>query len=384
MNKKNETIKCLMHYDVPDLSHQNRHYHLAAATKAEYIFDTFARLGFQVDILSASLSKEGAVSPKTIRLAENITLRLLRSGGRGNTLKNKLSTAVFKARYFLKCLRFIKSGDTVWVYHSLAFINVLNFLKKIKRFRLILEVEEIYGDVILSERKKEKERKLFRHADAFIFPSYLLEEQFNLLKKPFAVSHGAYRLSKVKGDLFNDGRIHVLYAGTLDKRMGSRLAIRAAEYLSDDYCMHILGGGSPDEIREVEEMSRSASKGAGCEVIYGGILRGEEYLRYVSSCNIGLCPHDPKEKFNETSFPSKILSYMTNGLSVVSIRIPNITHSDVDEFMIYYDENTPCALAEAIRRAAKAPAADAEKKIRSLDQTFTDAINRIVAIKPER
>ena len=114
MSEKNKIIKCLMHYDVPSLSQQSRHYHLAAATKADYIFETFARLGYQVEILSASLSNKDPEPAKTIRLNENTTLRLLHSGGRGSAVKNKLSTAMFKARYFFSCLRFIKSGDTVW------------------------------------------------------------------------------------------------------------------------------------------------------------------------------------------------------------------------------------------------------------------------------
>lgn len=375
---ENRTIKCLMHYDNPKLSHQKRAYHLAAATKADYVFDVFNRLGYDVLILSASRSKTVTAPAKTIRINKNTTLQLLYSFGRGNAVKNKISTLFFMIQYYIKCICSIKRDDVVWVYHSLPFISLLNLLKRIKKFTLILEVEEIYGDVINSKKTKKKESEMFQHSDAFIFPSYLLEEQFNYLNRPFAISHGTYRNSGVNGQLFQDGKIHVLYAGTLDKRMGSRLAINASLYLSNEYCIHIIGGGTDEEIKEVKTMVDQVNSKNLCRVFYDGILTDKEYLEYVSSCQIGLCPHDPKESFNETSFPSKILSYMTNGLSVVSIKINNIVSSDVNDYMTYYEENTPQALAEAIKSVSPVKRKEISEAINKLDNKFCNEVKNVL------
>ena len=89
--------------------------------------------------------------------------------------------------------------------------------------------------------------------------------------------------------------------------------------------------------------SRSKAK-----VSYDGLLSGEDYIRFTQSCDIGLSTQNPDAAFNATSFPSKILSYMANGLRVVSIRIPAIEQSAVGDKLFYYDEQTPQEIAKAI------------------------------------
>lgn len=62
---------------------------------------------------------------------------------------------------------------------------------------------------------------------------------------------------------------------------------------------------------------------------------------------------DPSAAFNSTSFPSKILVYLANGLKVVSIRIPAIEQSAVVDSLVFYDKQTPEKIAEAILSASK-------------------------------
>lgn len=79
---------------------------------------------------------------------------------------------------------------------------------------------------------------------------------------------------------------------------------------------------------------------------------------------------NPNAKFNDTSFPSKILSYMANGLRVVSIRIPAIEKSAVGKFMYYYDEQTPENIAKAIKSIDFSEEYDSRKTIGVLDKAF--------------
>lgn len=48
------------------------------------------------------------------------------------------------------------------------------------------------------------------------------------------------------------------------------------------------------------------------------------------------------------SFPSKIITYMANGLRVVSANIRSVKSSLVGEYLTYYDNNTPEDIAKAI------------------------------------
>ena len=68
----------------------------------------------------------------------------------------------------------------------------------------------------------------------------------------------------------------------------------------------------------------------------------EEYLKFIQKCQIGLCTQNIDAAFNTTSFPSKILSYMSNGLEVVGVNIAAIKNSKVGQYIQFYnvpDEN---------------------------------------------
>ena len=78
------------------------------------------------------------------------------------------------------------------VYHSLGYAGMVRLLRKLKKFRLILEVEEVYGDVSGREWDRRKEFRLFSVADAYVLPTQLLNETINPGKKPYVLLHGTY------------------------------------------------------------------------------------------------------------------------------------------------------------------------------------------------
>lgn len=104
------------------------------------------------------------------------------------------------------------------------------------------------------------------------------------------------------------------------------------------------------------------------------MLSGEEYIRFIQSCDIGLSTQNPDAAFNATSFPSKILSYLSNGLRVVSIRIPAIEGSDVGDKLFYYDEQTPKQIADAILSVDMAQAYDSRSDIVDLSNKFQNEL----------
>ena len=79
---------------------------------------------------------------------------------------------------------------------------------------------------------------------------------------------------------------------------------------------------------------------------------------------------DPSATFNATSFPSKILSYMSNGLQVVSIQIEAIKHSAIGDKIHYYTEQTPRHIAEAIVSASESVSIDNRTIIEQLNKEF--------------
>ena len=197
----------------------------------------------------------------------------------------------------------------------------------------------------------------------------------NKENKPYAVLYGTYTVSETDVTQDNSSacsqKTHCVYAGTLDPRKGgAETALNTALYLPENYHVHILGFGSEKEIQYIKDRVSKVSSNCKCSVSYDGCLSGDEYKDFISSCQIGLSTQDPDASFNATSFPSKILAYIANGLRVVTVRIPAIEKSAVAENVFFYEENTPESVAAAIKSIDLTKAYDGKDTIRTLDKKF--------------
>ena len=155
-------------------------------------------------------------------------------------------------------------------------------------------------------------------------------------------------------------------------------AVAAGEFLSENYHLHILGQGKEMDKRYLLEKIEEVSKKSKCIITYDGLKSGEEYIRFIQSCDIGLSTQNPNAAFNETSFPSKVLSYLANGLRVVSIRIKALEQSAVNDLLFYYDENSPQAIAEAIKGINLEAVYDSRKCIIELSKGFMQTIDCLI------
>jgi glycosyltransferase involved in cell wall biosynthesis len=279
---------------------------------------------------------------------------------------------------FFYLLKNTKKGEKVMVYHSLGYYGMIKLLKKLKKINLILEVEEIYADVIGNKKIRDKELEFFKLADAYVFPTELLNDLINKSGKPYVIIHGTYQVEEDRNVSFNDDKIHVVYAGTFDQRKGGVQAAASAKYLTSDYHVHILGFGTKDDTEQIKNVvSESNVEGKGT-VTFDGLLSGEEYIKFIQKCQIGLSPQNPDAVFNSTSFPSKVLSYMANGLRVVSIRIPSIEKSSVGGDIYFYEKQTPEEIAKTIISVDLKNGYDCRAKIGELDEGFKNNIKQFL------
>lgn len=269
-------------------------------------------------------------------------------GGRGK-LHKFVSIIWMRVRLFFYLLNNAHKNEHVYVYHATSYGSSILFAKFFKKFKLILEVEEIYSDVKNENRLKKYEYRYFNASDAYVYSTILLNK-INRFNKPFVVINGSYDVEKIVSEKYND-KIHVIYAGTFDIRKGGAAAVEAAKYLNENYVIHICGFGSDPDTNYLKKKIDDSNIVNDCKIIFHGLLTGDEYISVLQKCHIGLSPQDPKASFNSTSFPSKILSYLANGLSVVSVRIPAVEQSEVGRLVSYYDIQTPQEIAKAIERA---------------------------------
>lgn len=369
MNK----IYYICSYSNPDIIHEQRYYPPSGATKIDSIIDSLSRLSKHIEIISVSMIHDNSNgNSHYVKLNDYVYLKLFKSYGRKNAVIKLGDRVQLYASFLWYFITNIKKNDTVIVYHSLAYLKMIYLLKKIIGFKLILEVEEIYSDVLGKKNYRDKELGMMNIADGYIYPSYELEKICNRRKKPYVVIHGTYDAEKeiIKCKKRNKEYIHIVYAGTLDIRKGCMETIKAAALLSDKYRVSILGTDKPSNMESIIELIDEVNKKGAGQVELFGKRTGKDYIEFLQSCDIGMCTQDPDAEFTETSFPSKILSYLSNGLRVVSIDIPAVKNSDVADVIYFYNEQTPKAIAECIKSIDLNSAYNSKDKIMKLKRDF--------------
>ncbi len=342
-------IKYLSYYAQSD-NKQNRSYVPSAKNKMDYIIKVLNNNGYDVSVISASptRNRKKSYSGGLYRINDKTSLKMFFTFPWGNKIQKILSIISMNLFLFYELMK-VNKNEKILVYHSLGYMNVVNFVHRIKGFHLILEVEEIYADVIGNVKLRHKEVKFIGKADSYVFPTRLLSNEVNKADKPEVIIHGTYQVESDYNCKFNDGKIHVVYAGTFDPRKGgATAAVTAAEFLDKHYHMHIIGFGQEKEVEQIKHIIKKVSDKTKCTISFDGLKIGEEYIRFIQSCDIGLSTQNPNAAYNATSFPSKILSYMANGLRVVSIRIPVVESSAIGNDIYYYNEQTPMEIAKAI------------------------------------
>lgn len=371
-------MKYIGFFDI-NSSNRKRHIFPASRDKMMYIANIISRY-MPVEIVSASdVYEKESEKAQCVMLSDRICLRLFYSIGNKNKVIGGLSKIFTRLQLLLYLLLFTKRNEKVIVYHSLGYMQIISLAHTLKRFILILEVEEIYSDVNGSKKNRNKELWNISQADAYLFPTKLLDDLINTDKKPSIIIHGTYQVEEDRNcRLFQSVKypvekriIHCVYAGTLDPRKGGAIAAAAAaKFLPENYFVHILGFGGKRQVEDLKKIIDEIQKSSLAHVAYDGVLSGEEYIRFIQSCDIGLSTQEPSAAFNATSFPSKILSYLANGLKVVSIRIPAIESSDISDLLYYYDTQTPEQISRAIVSVDLNDHYDSRKRIQILSKKF--------------
>lgn len=340
------------YYDTPG----SRHTHFAppsGSSKMQYVARTMASCGYPVRICSLARplsAKPTFFKAEDVHDSDGVSVHFFHYWGVNHLLLRKLSTIWQMACLFFYLLFQVRKRDTIVVYHALSYASLIYALKRIVGFRLILEVEEIYQDVKqVYGFNSSIENKLLAVADAYIFPTEMLDKKVNRQGKPSVIVYGNYLVSPVLSDHLNDGKTHVVYSGTFDERKGGAFSsIRAAEFLDDTYHIHITGKGSASDIEKIRLEIAHVSQLSSCLVTYDGFIADQDFLPYIQQFNIGLCTQDPDDSLSSSCFPSKILMYMSNGLTVLSSKAPAVVNSQIAPELFFYDSQSPASIAASL------------------------------------
>lgn len=350
----------------------------AAKYKMDYIKSVLKRLGYHVTLISYYTAQvRGLNQAKTVVKDERET-RIYLPSYEFNRKLHKLSAILRLLIVTIYMVCKFKSKDTVIVYNLQEISIPTRIAKTLKGFTLILEIEELYFEEVAGSRKEKRkkiEMKLVEAADKYLVVNDIIQREYLSSAKKAIVSYGGYVCPPKMAERINDGRIHVVYAGVVDEIRGAFRIVECAGYLSEKYAVHILGFGSEDMLTLLnEEISRVNAKCAEQKIIYHGAKSGNELSVFLQSYHIGVNAQIVGERFERVSYPSKIPSYFSHGLNVVSSRVSSVMESKFSPYVTYYDSNNAEELADAIERVQICSYEQQVKVIQSLDINFTEAL----------
>ncbi|MGL5704674.1 MAG: hypothetical protein ACRDD6_05245 [Tannerellaceae bacterium] len=321
---------------------------LAAVAKMTYISKVLSELGYRVNIISLSHIEggNGFEFGTTKRLFEKVILTKCLSWGVNNRISLYFRILYTYFWLFVKLLA-VRRGEKILVYHSPWLALPIQIAKWLRGFDVLLEIEEIYADISSINSVFDKlEYYLIENSDCYLISSDLIKVKLNSQKKT-VVLYGQYDVAPNLGAPKLDSKIHLLYAGIIDsEKAGAFNAIKAAEYLDENYVLHIVGFGEVDLLLDRIE---SVKKKTQCQIQYDGIKTGEEFIKYTQEFHIGLSTQNMVGCYLNSSFPSKILSYLCLGLNVVSCDIKCVRESAIGDLVTYYSDDSDDALAIAIK-----------------------------------
>lgn len=348
-----------------------------------YLISSLKKANLSIHIISFAVTnnKHFCHFPKlTLQLDSSEKITYIDTFGGPTILIKFLSWSWKMLQIHLFLLLQVKKNDTILVYHSLSFYYPIKIVSKFRNIKLIFEVEELYNaGIYSSEKKKYKEIRYLKKGNGFILINDLIGNLCGFTNKPNIVCYGAYHIQNQDKSSFKDGKIHIIYAGKIGEE-GSDvyLAVETMLYLDDNYVLHVLGYGSEQNLKNITTKIISINSiFNNAKIIFHGCLTGDAFIQVISKCDIGLNTRIFDDDLSNYTFPSKLIVYLANNLITISSRISCIEHSRLNQFVVFYNENNPSSVANAILNNIKNETNKVQPMLNSLDIEFISNLKNL-------
>lgn len=191
---------------------------------------------------------------------------------------------------------------------------------------------------------------LCRSMDAFVLLTRPMADAMGVCDKPCLVIEGLIQRGGEPeiptGAAGTDGRLAVLYSGTLEPDLGVAELLEAFAAMPD-YDLWICGQGSMDAA-----VARAAESHA--NIRYFGFVSHDRALELQARAALLINPRSPRGVFTRYSFPSKTLEYMRSGKPVACYRLEGIP-KEYDPYLRYIEGEGAGAIMRAVRETLELP-----------------------------
>jgi len=199
-------------------------------------------------------------------------------------------------------------------------------------------------------------------------------------KIPKITVPGFYKPAAARISLDRQGPVRFVYAGSLDKPRGIDLLIGALPHLPNQGWQLDITGAGPleDSVRQLANTSRFQGK-----VFFHGVLPSQAHAELLAACHVGLNLQLSSDPISSVTFPSKIFSYFSAGLEVISTMASQVK-TLLSDACTYPAAETPVSLASCMARrvglegSAKTPSSLLDRfTIQNTSRTLCDFFQRV-------
>lgn len=315
------------------------------SNKMSYIVNSIKSSNISLTVICLGESRDGANHK-----SKDLKVDSLENNFFVGTMKYKIFSRLYLYFQIINILLFkVKKTDTIIFYHTYYLIFLFKFFKKIKKFNLIIEVEESYKAAWgKSDAEIYNEIQYLKGADAYIYVNDLLPSIIENTK-PYVVCYGAYDIKDYQPLNKSHKQKRIVYAGLIAEKDDSDiyLAVNAMKYLDSSYSLSILGYGSNNALKKIKQYI--VENNLSTNIVYEGFLKGDDYINFLKKCDFAINPRVLSDRLSDYTFPSKVLAYLSVGLPVVSTPIRCIKESKVSGLVSFSESTDPLSFSNAIK-----------------------------------
>lgn len=291
--------------------------------------------------------------------------------------------------FIVKNYQTLKTKENI-IYHSFLFFPATIFFKLLN-IKYILQVNEIFH---LSGTHNffiysKIEKMMFRYSQSFIVSSESVNDHIakiiNIKTKLITIISGPISknnlldLNNPKNfKFFSNYKINIVYAGVVDqiKCGGAFIALDLAKKLNNSrYEIHIYGYGNKDMLDLLNYTIEHSNKISNTKVLYKGNLNQKDLIERLSFYQIALATQYIGTSFSSSSFPSKILTYLSSGNFVISANSIAIQKWKYKDRISRYEKENLEDLVEIIK---KYKSHDPRTNRSLIDDIYNEIINDLI------
>lgn len=191
----------------------------------------------------------------------------------------------------IACLNKISPDIVIAFEYNLAALQCLAWCKIYSKGFIHLTDGTLYSERNIGKIQKFARRIIIKNADAYIASSLKAKEKLMVWgadEKKIFTSLLTVDISQYENleKEISPGRI--LYVGSMIKRKGLDLLIKALPYLECDYNLHIVGNGTPSEISFLKKLAKE--KGIFEKIVWCGFKEGEALIDEYKQAQVFVLP----------------------------------------------------------------------------------------------